>query len=383
MIVLAAAAWLAIAVLGYVFLGYWLLLGVLALFATRTHGGRPPEEEGSAPLLTVLLTVYNEQAAVADRIRNILSCRYPENRLEVLVASDGSTDGTDEEVGTFDEPRVRLFRPESRQGKTDTQNRAVETAKGEILLFTDADTRFDAGFLEAIVRPFSDPAVGGADGHLLFAREQGDLVAESQGIYWAQELSIRARESRLGCLAVATGACLALRRALFRPMSASVGEDCLIPLDVVRQGYRMVHVSGALAFDRMPSTPADELRTRARMTLRNWQGTWMYADLLNPLRHPRVAFALWSHKILRWLSPLFLILWVAAGVASIGSPGFWGLPGWSALLLVAAVALGGACEMCHVRLPVVGIAYSFGLANLGFLIGVGRALLGRKISQYR
>lgn len=365
--------------LTYLYGGYVLLLRLLV----RVRPGPTVVTDADhTPSVTVLITAHNEQAGISQRIRNVLACDYPVDRLTILVASDGSTDDTDRIVLAFGEPRVRLFRPVHRIGKTETQNHAIATVSANIIVFTDADTSFDTGFLRAITRPFADPAVGGVDGHLLFAREAG-AVAQSQGFYWSQELKIRGLESRLGWLTVASGACFAVRRNLFRPMTASVGEDCLIPLDVVRQRYRMVHAGDALAFDRMPSEPQREFRTRARMTLRNWQGTWLYPDLLNPLRHPGVAFALWSHKVLRWLSPVFLGLWLIPGVLTLSETGPAITPGWLGVMFMLAGTIGWATSGREHGVPVAGTVYGFFLANAGFAVGVFRALAGRRITAYR
>jgi len=366
-----------VCMLSYLFGGYVLVL----LFYSFVKGSRQilQDSEPQLPSVTILITVFNEVNGINARIKNVLSCEYPGDRLDILVASDGSTDGTDELVKSIKDSRVSLFRPTNRQGKTDTQNRAIALAKGDVVIFTDADTRFDTRFIKEIVKPFEDPAVGGVDGHLLFIKDAVSGVSHSQGFYWRQELAIRALESQLGILAVASGACMAVKRSIFRPMIATVGEDCLIPLDVIDQGYKMIHAEQALAFDRMEHEPAKEFRTRVRMTLRNWQGTWLYPKLLNPFRHPGVAWSLWSHKILRWLSPLFLFIWLFGSVVLLWEESLiWniGIPGL--LFIVNAIA-----GVLRVPLPGASICYSFILANAGFFIGVLKALVGQKIITYR
>jgi cellulose synthase/poly-beta-1,6-N-acetylglucosamine synthase-like glycosyltransferase len=357
----------------YLYGGYLLCLRLLSV----SRGMAVPPGESYVPKVTVLITVHNEAQGIAARVRNVLECDYPADRLEVLVASDGSDDETDAVVSGMQVERVRLFRPAERRGKTDTQNRAMLVASGEVVIFTDADTRFDTRFISEMVQPFADPRVGGVDGHLLFVTDAASGVSQSQGFYWRQELQIRAHESRHGLLAVASGACMAIRRAIFRPMQETVGEDCVIPLDVVDQGYRMVHADKALAFDRMEHESGREFKTRVRMTLRNWQGTWSYPQLLNPFRHPGIAWALWSHKVLRWLSPVFMLMWLSGSLAALFANGaLLGLPG--ALFMLAALA--GAAGL---PLPGVATAYSFCLANAGFMVGVAKAVFGRKISAYR
>lgn len=374
---------ISLAMLVYIYGGYFLILKLLAYSCPALNSSIAQLNENELPLITVLVTVFNEASVIEARVKNILACCYPKEKIEVIVASDGSTDGTDEIVKKWHDKRVRLFRPNHRTGKTDTQNQAVKIAHGEIIVFTDADTRFDENFLLAIAQPFADARVGGVDGHLLFTNDPGSPISQSQNGYWRQELAIRGYESRLGILAVASGACLAIRRCLFRPMTATVGEDCLIPLDIVDQGFMMVHVNNALAYDRMPSDANNEFRTRIRMTLRNWQGTWMYPNLLNIMKYPGVAFALWSHKILRWLSPFFLIGWILFGLININSSFPTALLGWFALAFVFLAVIGFISIQWHHKIPIFGSVYSFCLANAGFLIGVLKAVLGKRITSYK
>lgn len=373
----------AFGLLVYIYWGYGQLLR-LAVQGASKRTGSVGNAVSDFPILTVLVTAHNEEASIKERIDNILACEYPKDRLEIVVASDGSTDATDGIVLGYKDVRVRLFRPPERIGKTATQNRAIEGVAGEVVLFTDADTRFEEGCLLRMAAPFADSTVGGATGNLLVVSDYESGVSLGQSFYWSYELRLRQYESDLNILAVATGACMAVRRSLFRPMEAAYGEDCIVPLDVVHQGYRFVHVKDAIAYDRMPHESAQEFRTRVRMTFRNWRGTWSRKQLLNPVVFPLVAWALWSHKMLRWLSPVFLLLITLSAFA---------LGGNGAVFTGASVALGAfyglgvlgwLCEHRHWRIPVVGQIYGFLLANAGFMVGVGKAIIARTdITVYR
>ena len=378
-------AWLSFFTLGYIYVGYWLLLVFICYFKCKDTFPKDNQDNQNyfLPSITVLITAFNEEKTIKARIDNILSCSYPDEQLKILVASDASTDHTDEIVKNFRESNVLLFRPDKRVGKSDTQNQAIKQIKTDFFIFTDADTEFDKLFLQEIIKPFSDPRVGGVDGNLLFVDKNKSNVSQGQGFYWKQELQIRTLESQLSILAVATGACLAVRRDLFHPMKATVGEDCLIPLDIVSQDYKMIHAGKAIAYDEMPSDSGSEFRTRVRMTLRNWQGTWMYPDLLNPFKNPEFAFALWSHKILRWLSPLFLICWLFFGLLSLSASIPYVVVGWIAILFILAAGLGTIANYFKKKIPVVGMVYSFVLANLGFLIGIWRALSKQHMTTYK
>jgi len=365
----------------YIYDGYLRVLQLAARLAPACDEGRACSDP---PPLTVLLTVCNEAAEIAERIRNILDTDYPKEKLQILVASDGSSDGTDEIVAGMANECVQLFRPDARLGKTETQNRAMLHATGAIVVFTDAGTRFQRDFLPCVAAPFAAPDVGAVNGHLLFLQDFESGIAASQGYYWSYELRLRQLESVLGILAVSSGACVAIRKSLFCPMSPSVGEDCVLPLDVAMQGYRVVHARDAIAMDRMDRDSKGEFRTRVRMTLRNWQGTWAYPSLLDPFRHPGYAFALWSHKILRWLSPFLLLMAVLCALsgAALGMTSMQVALGAMIAVKLAAL-IGWFCDRKAIRISGAAIAYSFFLANAGFFVGVVKAVRGVRITGYR
>jgi cellulose synthase/poly-beta-1,6-N-acetylglucosamine synthase-like glycosyltransferase len=367
----------------YIYLGYFFLLKALDYVKSSQYsyeGGVSFE-----PMVTVILAVFNESEAVISRIENILECNYPNESLEILVASDGSSDETNELVSKFNNKRVKLVSSTERLGKSGIQNLAVKFAKGSILIFTDADTRFSNGFIKEIVEPLNDPGVGGVDGHLLFNVKLQSGISQGQSYYWSQELKIRTLESNLELLAVSSGACLAVRRTLFRHLNTVAGEDCLIPLDVLDQGYSMIHASKAIAYDQMPEGSLKEFQARSRMTQRNWSGVWMYPNLLNPFLNPKISLALWSHKILRWLSPVFLIIWLSSSFFIFfnteGQIMFF-YSSFSVIFLILAL-VGLIFKLVGIKNLVSGIVYGFFLANIGFFVGIVKALLGKKIVLYK
>ena len=371
--------WLiSLAITYYVYHGYLLVLRTLAWMT-----GRAGTEllQGPLPSVTLLLTVHNEQRRIGEKLQNLLELEYDRTQLEILVASDGSTDRTNDlirEQSARGAP-IRLLAFD-RVGKSEAQNRAIAQARGEIVVFTDADCMLAVDFLRELVRPFADKRVGCVTGSLSM-RSGENVIARSQGYYWNYEIALRELESKLGILAVASGQAMAVRRSAFVPIPADVGEDCMIPLDTVLQGLKAVHAASAHASDSMVSDVQGEFRTRVRMTLRNWNGTWRRAALLNPIRHPGYAFALWSHKVLRWLSPAFLLTGSFISLAFFNDPVLWPAP-ILVLAFFALAGLGWINQVTGIGLPIAGTAYSFCLANLGFLVGVAKALTGHTIVSY-
>lgn len=366
----------------YVYDGYLRVLQIIAAITARPKSHST--DDYYTPDITVLITVFNERKNIIPRIENILLCDYPHDKIRIMVASDGSTDCTDTLVKEYMDPRVRLFRSNDRLGKTHTINEALEIINSEIVVFTDAGSRFHKQFLMEIVKPFRSPHVGCVTGHLQFERDMDSGFSKGQGFHWRHELAIRRLESDLGILAVGTGACLAIRRDLFKTLPIHVGEDVRITVDIALQGYKIIHSSSAKAYDSIDNSAHSEFRNRVRMTLRNWQGIWARPNLLNPFHWPGYAFSMWSHKLLRWLSPLFLIgVTLSAFYLAFQGEGLFRLVAIGLICFYLLGLIGVCSRRIGHMIPFTAIIYSFLVANFGFLVGLVKALLGKRINAYR
>lgn len=372
---------ISILVLVYVYFGYLIVLKLLCRYS-KTHVDYFATVD-HLPSIDVIVAAHNEGAVIHERIENILSSDYPGHLLRVLVASDRSTDATNQIVESYPDDRVVLIECSNGAGKSDAQNQALKQTQADVVLFTDAESVFRHDFLREMVRPFSVPVVGVVGGKMIFTSAESNGVEQAQGYYWQYELMVRECESKLGFLAKASGSCLAVRRSVIRPIPSDVGEDCIVPLDAALQGYKVVHADKAVAYDRMDSTVHSEFSSRVRMTLRNWTGTWRRAELLNILKHPGYGFGLWSHKILRWLSPFFILLASFGTALLAGDSLFWTIAAFCMALFYLAGLLGWLSVKAGIRLPLVRTVFSFLLANTGFMVGVLKALARRKIIAYR
>jgi hypothetical protein len=208
-----------------------------------------------------------------------------------------------------------------------------------------------------------------------------DSVEKGQGLYWHCELFLRAAESDLGILATGSGQALAVRRKLFRPLPTCYGDDCILPLDVRLQGFKVIQNREAIVFDVMPHTIDGELRTRIRMTARNWAGTLSRPAILNPLRFPMTAWALVSHKLLRWLTPFFLAI-IFLSNALLALQGRAVVLWWLQVSFYLSASAGW--ELTRKQRPawVFGYVFSFCLANVGFMLGMVKALRNQKLAAY-
>lgn len=381
--------WLAVLSLLHVYFAYEWLLRAAVRLTKATREIAPANQSEEFPRLSVLLTVHNEEAEITARLEDILGQDYPSDRLEIVVASDGSTDHTEALVQSFaaahPDRAIVLVAARSQGGKSAAQNLALTSVTGEIVVLTDAATRFASDFLRLIAQPFRDANVGCVSGQVKFARNDGS-ISSGQERYWQSEMMLRDCESRLGILAVASGQAMAFRRALFRPLPPHIGDDCIIPLDVAAAGARVVHQPNAIAFDTNESRIRRELRARARMTARNWVGTWRHPVLLSPLHHPGYSLALWSHKLMRWLSPVFLLV-MAMTSAWLSRQPFYGLCFASGVALSVVAAIGYGAERTGGKTGlfwrIAGMALAFFVAQLGFLLGLWTVIRGRKIFAYR
>ena len=371
--------WSSIFILYMVYHGYGELLKIIC--SVKSHSISTIKSV-NLPLVTVLLTVFNEERKILNRLNNLLETDYPLERLQILVASDGSTDRTHEIVEDLAlRYPISLFVSEDRLGKTGTQNQTIKFCLGDIVIFTDADTEFSRNTIHELVAPFSNPNVGAATGHVIF-RNAGNKISEAQTTYWDYELVLRSLESRLGILAVMAGPCMAVRKSVLQPMPEFVGEDCVVPLQVAIQGYQVIHCHNAVAFDMMDSNPNREFKTRVRMTLRNWMGTLYYRQLLNPVKYPGYAFSLYFHKIFRWLSPIFLIVATIATLF-LATERLYALFSACFILLYVVATFGWILEGQGRKLPIVSTVFAFILANCGFMVGLIKFLKGQKIIAYQ
>ncbi len=345
---------------------------------------REVHRAAALPSFTILIAAYNEECHIQDKLENCLALDYPADKIEVIVVSDGCTDNTDRIVEHLagDDSRIRLLRTGGRAGKSKAQNLGVKEARGELLFMTDAGSRLDRNTLRLLAADLADPKAGLVSATLELVDSE-DAISKGQGLYWRYELFIRQAESDLGVLATGSGVALAMKKSLFRPLDPMYGEDCILPLDVRLAGYRVLHNSRARAYDAMPHSAEGELRARIRMTARNWTGTLSRKEILNPLRYPGTALGLISHKLLRWLTPLFLMILFFATVygATIGNREYQALFGAQVLFYVLAY-VGWLRFRTRGSGGLLGFPFSFCLANIGFLGGLLMVLRSEQIIAY-
>jgi len=363
----------------YIWAGYPTLLWLLRRCYNKNPVRQPLERY---PSVSIIIAARNEEDKIAAKLIDYTNLDYPPDRLEVLIVSNNSRDRTEEIVREFAarDPRVRLFAGDGTLGKSGAQNLGVLSATGEFLFFTDADTRTRPETLQRLLENFADPKVGLVTANVHFGHP-GNAVAEGQGMYWRFELFLRELESELGILATGSGQSLLIRKELYRPIPAIYGDDCVLPIDVRLQGYSVIQDNRVVVYDIMPNSIHGELRARARMTARNWTGTLYRPAILNPLRFPLTSWALVSHKLLRWLTPYFLVMLLVANVA-LCVRGEWIPICCLQLAFYVAALIGWLRARKGASAWVLGYPFAFCLANVGFLLGMTEVMRGQQTASY-
>ena len=363
----------------YTWAGYPALLFLIRKLSKRQLA----MESGLLPFFSIVIAAHNEESQIAAKLEDCLALEYPCERLEIIVASDGSNDRTGPIVEEFAarDPCVRLLPTEGRTGKSSAQNLAVRNARGDVLLFTDAGTRARRNLLTRIAPLFADARVG-LVAPVTYFRDFGNAISKSQGAYWRFEIWLRQLESDLGILATASGAAFAVRRNLFRPIPAEFGDDCVVPLDVRLQGYKVLQHRDAIVCDEMPHTIDGELRARARMTARNYGGILCRAGLLNPIRFPGTASGLLSHKLLRWMTPFVLTAMFVTNALLATHARFVWLFVLQCCFYSAALA-GWKLSRTSATGRVFAYPFAFCLANVGFFLGTVQHARGSRVIAYK
>ncbi len=374
MLTLEILCWISVGLILYSYGIYPVLLGMVSRYCSeKTEPASQWAEEmansserhsAEWPRVSLVIAAYQEAGVIAARIQNALQMDYPADRLEVLIGVDGQEDSTGEIVAGFADERVRLLQYPVRRGKASVLNDSITQARGEIVLLSDANTFWDRDAARQLVQHFRNPQVGGVCGRLILTdAATGENV---DGLYWRYENWLKEKEGEIGALLGANGAIYALRKALYQPVPPqTIVDDFLIGMRVHLARQQFLYEKAAIAREETAPSIHDEFRRRTRIGAGNFQSLIWLKRLLLP-DYGRVCWAFWSHKVLRWICPVLMVLALVSSyllaeiplyrgvllsqtcfyaLALLGSlakmPGKWGAPGRLAWMFVMMnVALG-------------------------------------------
>jgi len=375
-LVLQFLFWAAVAIAAFTYVVFPGIIFVRGRFVRK-----PYTTAEITPPISMIIAAHNEADNIAAKLDNVLAMDYPREQLEVIVASDGSNDGTNDIVRGYASYNVRLLAL-PRQGKAPALDAGVAASKGEVLVFSDANSMYHPQALRALARPFADPEVGGVAGNQVYTSKKSEsLSGDGEQSYWSFDRKLKQSQSKSGNAISATGAIYAIRRALFRGVPVGVTDDFAVSTDVIVQGYRLVFAPDAIAYEPVAGTGGVEFGRKTRVITRGLRGVLVVRrELLNPFRYGFYSFQLFSHKVLRRLVvfPLLLLFIV--------SPLLWNSGLIYQIATVAQLAFYG-CALVGMllknsrlgRLKIFTIPFFFCMVNVASLIAAINLIRGHRI----
>ena len=358
-----------LAVLGYIYAGYPLLLRLLVWL----RGPRSVRHADITPSMTLVISAYNEAAVIRAKVENALSLDYPREFLEIVVVSDASTDGTDDIVSEYAGRGVRLIRQPERRGKTAGLNLALRAITTDLVVFSDANALYEGDALRKLARNFADPDVGCVTGEARYFPGAQAVADVGERAYWGYEAHVKRLETAVGSMVGGDGAIYAIRRSLWRPLPDDVINDFLNPLQIVVAGWRVVYEPQAVCYEETAGRMRTEYRRRIRIVSRSWRAVFLAHEVLYPWRVGLFSWCIVSHKLCRWLSGVFAGLAVIAAAALCIEM----LVDEPALTTAGAAILALLLAGTRAGRRATGMAGYFAVINWASLVGIARGSLGR------
>ncbi|TWT61558.1 glycosyltransferase family 2 protein [Rubinisphaera italica] len=365
-------------VIGYAYLGFPLLTFLRSLVVRKTF-----QCEEITPAVSLIICCYNEEAGIEEKMKNVLELDYPAEKLQVLVASDGSTDRTNEIVAGYQNNQIKLLKL-PRAGKARSLNAAVHQANGDILVFSDANSMYAADSIRELVKPFADLSIGGVAGNQVYSKNYDDGAAASgEQSYWNFDRWMKIWQSRSGHVISATGAIYAIRRFLFQPVPEGVTDDFVTSTRVIAQGYRLIFNPQAICREPAAGAVKAELGRKTRVTTRGLRAVWCMRTLLNPFKYGFYSFQLFSHKLLRRLVVLPIL---ALGIIT---PLLWN-QGWIyqaatilEILFIGLAVAGCVASMTRRKPPrLMSLPFYFCMINVAVLMAIMNLLRGHQVTLW-
>ena len=340
--------------------------------------------EADLPLsVSIVVTAYNEEKGILAKLENLFALDYPRDLVDIIVASDASSDATDQLVRDCGSDRVQLLRVEGRRGKTNCQNAAAAIARGEILVFTDATTHLDARALRALVRRFHSADVGCVAGRLLYVSRTESVTGQGGEAYWDYEIKLRMAESALGSLVGVSGCLYAVRRSAYRAINPVLISDFVISMKMREQSLRTVLAVDAVCYEETLNRGTQEMSMRVRVAIRSINALICERRFLNPWRYGLFAWQLWSHKLLRYASPFLWLIALGANVALAPKHLFYTALLACQLIVILAGALGFALQSRLAKLGMLSQPYYFLLTNIASFLAALRYMKGERMVTWK
>lgn len=367
--------WTSLSLLIYTYFGYLILLFLFSKLKSN-----PATKSNFVPKVSFLIAAYNEEKAIEQKILNTLDLNYPKEKIEIIVASDGSTDKTNDIVAKFIEKGVKLIANSKQRGKTYAQTDAVSKANGEIIIFSDATTDYDKHAIKYLVQPFADENVGCVAGRLRFKNLHEEINAEKKyekNIYMIYEELVKHKESEIWSTLGVNGCIFAMRKSLYTPLPPGVIDDFGLPLKTIEKGFRVIYESRAIGYEEPPTSFSMEFQRKIRTTILGLTGFITMKTLLNPFKFGLISIQMISHKFLRWVGSFLLIFLLISNFFLINISFLYWLS-FHIQIAFYGLALLNIVTKRKIKNKFLTIPYYFIMINLSAFIGVIKFVMGNR-----
>jgi biofilm PGA synthesis N-glycosyltransferase PgaC len=328
------------------------------------------------PNVSIVVSVFNEERTLSNKISNLKNLNYPKSQIEFIFGSDGSIDKSIEVLKNMSLEGMHIIDFKERRGKAAVINDLISTATGDIIVFTDANTEFEPYTVQELIKHFHDSDVGAVSGQLIL-RSNKKHSNTGEYSYWAFENKLKLMESKINSILGATGGVYAIRKSLFSPLptNISVTDDFLIPMKILLRGFRTIYEPKAIAYEELEASIAGDYRRKVRIGAQNINVLPFIAPLLHP-RYGFTAFSLWSHKILRWLVPFFLLTIILLLYSLKELSTFYEILYKTTQIFLGIGLLGFVADLLKISVGYLGYPYYFLAMNFALFIGTFKAFLG-------
>ncbi len=372
--------WFTFVILIYVYFGYPVITLLWGSFLNR----RTQQNDNYQPSMALVISAYNEAAVIGEKVQNALQLDYPMEKLDIWVVSDASDDGTDEIVKGFKQANVHLYRPPERKGKTYGISMVMDKIDADIVVFSDANAMYRSDALRQLAAPFADPQVGYVVGFAKYYKDSQSRAGRHEDQYWSFEVRLKIYESRLGSVVGGDGAIYAIRRELYYPLAPDDINDFVNPIHIILQGYRGIFQPAAVCYEHTADTFSKEYQRKRRIVNRSWRGLWKNAAVLNPFKTGLFAWQLISHKLLRWVGGLFVLVLFIANAFLFNSGAFYQILLFVQIGFYLLALAGYLFDSRSRKAPILlELPYYFVLVNIASLQGIVDAFRGETYTTWR
>lgn len=371
------------ALLVHSYLLYPPAMALITSFIKREYRKNPDYE----PKVSVVISAFNEEKVIEKTIRNLFKSNYNKDKIQVVIGSDKSSDNTNNIVIELSEEfdGIKFLPFEKRRGKARVLNDLLEAADGKIVLFCDANTIYHPDAINHLVSHFADERVGGVSGKLMLLDTEKSLQSAAQEkTYWEYETFVKRQEAKAGYLIGANGGIYAIRKELFRklPVDVAVCDDFYITMQTIRQSKYFLFDESALAFEHTAPDIKSEFKRKTRIQAQNLSAIREFAGLLFS-KKVLVSFGLWSHKIIRWFTPLLLIAMITSSAFLSADYQLFVYFNYAVLGGTALSLLGALLSLLRVRFEPLLVGYYFLVVNLSFLLGLFYFIINKKFTSHQ